>query len=295
MLRNLTRTLHTMTKYTVRQIGQPGTAAYAAYLQNESNQLISPFHDIPLKNGSDFNMVVEVPRWTNAKLEISKDKKLNPIIQDEKKGKLRYVANLFPFKGYQHNYGAIPQTWENPQHKDADTGYFGDQDPVDVCDISQAVSYTGEVKPVKVLGCLAMLDEGETDWKVIAIDTRDPLAEKMNDINDVEEHMPGLLKATVDWFRDYKVPDGKPRNEFAFNGEYKNREYALRVLDLCHQEWKDLVEGKTEDPKINLACTVVDNIKSFDVKHGDDIGEGVVITGKGDVFGDETWYYVSKM
>jgi inorganic pyrophosphatase len=33
---------------------------------------------------------------------------------------------------------------------------------------------------VKVLGVMAMLDEGETDWKVLAIDIKDPLAAKMN-------------------------------------------------------------------------------------------------------------------
>ena len=30
-------------------------------------------------------------------------------------------------------------------------------------------------------------------------------------------------QATVDWFRIYKVPAGKPENEFAFNGEAKNK------------------------------------------------------------------------
>lgn len=34
---------------------------------------------------------------------------LNPIKQDVKKGNLRYVANVFPHKGYIWNYGAIPQ------------------------------------------------------------------------------------------------------------------------------------------------------------------------------------------
>ena len=38
----------------------------------------------------------------------------------------------------------------------------------------------GEVKQVKVLGCLALIDEGETDWKIFAIDASDPLAAKMN-------------------------------------------------------------------------------------------------------------------
>jgi hypothetical protein len=36
-----------------------------------------------------YNMVVEVPRWTNAKIEIDLTADLNPLKQDVKKGKLR--------------------------------------------------------------------------------------------------------------------------------------------------------------------------------------------------------------
>jgi inorganic pyrophosphatase len=72
---------------------------------------------------------------------------------------------------------------------------------------------------------MLLLDEGETDWKIIVIDVKDPLAEKLNDINDVEQHMPGLLDATVEWFRFYKVPDGKPVNEVAFGGQFKDMRY----------------------------------------------------------------------
>jgi len=35
--------------------------------------IISPFHDVPLFANSDksvFNMIVEIPRWTNAKMEV---------------------------------------------------------------------------------------------------------------------------------------------------------------------------------------------------------------------------------
>ena len=48
---------------------------------------------------------------------------------------------------------------------------------------------------------MALLDEGETDWKVIVVDVRDPLAGKLNDIEDVERHLPGLIRATNEWFR----------------------------------------------------------------------------------------------
>ena len=48
---------------------------------------------------------------------------------------------------------------------------------------------------------MALLDEGETDWKVIVIDVRDPLASRMNDIEDVERELRDLIRATNEWFR----------------------------------------------------------------------------------------------
>lgn len=51
---------------------------------------------------------------------------------------------------------------------------------MDVCEIGETVGYTGQIKQVKVLGVMALLDEEETDWKVIVIDINDPLAPKLN-------------------------------------------------------------------------------------------------------------------
>ena len=130
----------------------------------------------------------------------------------------------------------------------------GDCDPLDVIEIGEMVAYTGQViitfthfqvKQVKVLGVMALLDEGETDWKVIAIDVKDPLAAKLNDIEDVEKNLPGLLRATNEWFRIYKIPDGKPENNFAFSGEAKNKKYTDEVIHECHEAWKKLIhKGK---------------------------------------------------
>ena len=41
---------------------------------------------------------------------------------------------------------------------------------MDVCEIGELVGYTGQIKQVKVLGVMALLDEEETDWKIIVID-----------------------------------------------------------------------------------------------------------------------------
>ena len=57
--------------------------------------------------------------------------------------------------------------------------------------------FRGTVLKVKVLGVFAMIDEGETDWKVMAIDVNDPLAENLNDIQDVDKIMPGFLKVNT--------------------------------------------------------------------------------------------------
>lgn len=43
------------------------------------------------------------------------------------------------------------------------------------------------------------------------------------DVKDVDQHFPGLIDATRTFFRVYKVPDGKPENTFAFNGECKDQ------------------------------------------------------------------------
>jgi hypothetical protein len=132
--------------------GQLNTTGYRVYIRNSvTNQFVSPFHDIPLKQSDNvYNMVVEIPRWSNAKMEISKTDKFNPIVQDVKKGKLRFVNNCFPHKGYMWNYGALPQTWEDPSVKDETTGCNGDNDPLDVCEIGSKIHERGSVIGVKV-------------------------------------------------------------------------------------------------------------------------------------------------
>lgn len=46
--------------------------------------------------------------------------------------------------------------------------------------LSLQVCSRGEVIQVKVLGTLALIDEGETDWKIIAINVEDPEADNYN-------------------------------------------------------------------------------------------------------------------
>lgn len=190
--------------------------------------------------------------------QISKEELLNPIKQDIKKGKLRFVRNCFPHKGYLWNYGAFPQTWEDPNAIHPETKAKGDNDPLDVCEIGELVARPGEIKQVKVLGVMALLDEEETDWKIMVIDVNDPLAPKLNDVEDIERHLPGLLRATNEWFRIYKIPDGKPENQFAFSGECKNRKYAMDIIRECGEAWERLITGKTNKGDLSLVNSTVE-------------------------------------
>lgn len=247
--------------YSITERGAPNSLDYRAYFKDGSGKVVSPFHDIPLyadKEKNVFNMVVEVPRWTNAKMEINIKEKLNPIKQDVKKGKLRYVKNCFPHHGYIWNYGALPQTWEDPGHVDENTKCKGDNDPLDVCEIGYRVASRGDVLQVKVLGTLALIDEGETDWKILAIDVEDPLAEKLNDIEDIKREMPGFIESTFEWFKIYKVPDGKPLNQFAFDSQPKEKTFALDVISQTHDQWKNLMAGKSEPGGVSLLNTAAE-------------------------------------
>jgi len=62
--------------------------------------------------------------------------------------------------------------------------------PVDVVEIGERRANIGDVLKVKPLAALAMIDEGELDWKIVAISLDDPKASLVNDVDDVEKHFP---------------------------------------------------------------------------------------------------------
>ncbi|CAM9731804.1 unnamed protein product [Chrysoparadoxa australica] len=178
-------------------------------------------------------------------MEIATKEASNPIAQDIKKGKLRaYGGPIF------WNYGCLPQTWEDPSVKHPELGVLGDGDPVDVVEIGSRKLGSGEVVAVKPLGCLAMIDDGELDWKVIAVDVNDPLAKDLNDIGDVENKCPGVISGIREWFRWYKTPDDKPLNGFGFDERALSKKETIEVIEECNVHWKNLVSGNTEQGKM---------------------------------------------
>ncbi|KAK9838124.1 hypothetical protein WJX81_002747 [Elliptochloris bilobata] len=226
-------------RYAPRDTGKPGTLERRIFLQ-ENGRDISPWHDIPLRNSDGtINMVCEIPKDTTAKLEVATGEEGTPIKQDVKKGKPRFYHEPIPW-----NYGMLPQTWEDPQHCDAALGNLtGDNDPVDVVELSGVQLAAGSVHRVRALGAFAMIDEGELDWKVLCVRADLPLAERLHDIADIERELPGELERVMIWFRDYKIPDGKPPNAFGYGGAPLGASLAGRVISDTHALYQDLVSG----------------------------------------------------
>lgn len=223
----------------------------AVHKSGDKDKPISLWHDVNLtyidpttgEDTSYLNFVCEIPKFSRKKYEIATDEVGNPIKQDEKKGKLREFKKGDIF----FNYGCFPQTWEDPTHIHPDAeGCRGDNDPLDVCDIGLRIVKPGEVRPVKVLGILCMIDEGEADWKVVVIDAEDKWAPFLNNIEDVEEHLPGQLTAIREWFRTYKIPDGKPPNVFGLDEKFMDKCYAKEIILECHFAWNSLISGEKQ-------------------------------------------------
>ncbi|XP_077301473.1 uncharacterized protein LOC143922077 [Arctopsyche grandis] len=229
-----------MSSYSTIKTGSKYTNSFKVYFTSDG-EIISPFHDIPYKNGMYFNVVNEIPRFEHAKFEIATKEKFNPIMQDIKNGKVRFVSNIFPASGYPFNYGAIPQTWENPAIKDEKMDAFGDNDPIDAIEIGSRRKGVGEVYKGKVLGAYALVDDGEADWKIVMIDSEDDLADKLNCVEDIKKHMPGLIEHLYIWLRDYKLPDNKPMNKFGLEGKFLDVESAIKIIEKTHLLWKDSI------------------------------------------------------
>jgi len=108
----------------------------------------------------------------------------------------------------------------------------------------------GEIVRARVLGALALIDEGETDWKIIVCNIEDPLVRWIETMSQLEEKKQGAQYMIREYFRNYKIPDGKPQNTFGFGERFLPREKAYELIELHHDHWKKLL--KTGGEKFSL-------------------------------------------
>uniref|UniRef100_A0A8D8YKM6 inorganic diphosphatase n=1 Tax=Cacopsylla melanoneura TaxID=428564 RepID=A0A8D8YKM6_9HEMI len=204
---------------------------------------ISPLHDIPLYsdyNKHIVNMIVETPAWTNEKMQIKLAQPLNPITKG--------INNL----GFITNYGALPQTWQNPNQNDTFTGQKGDGNPLDVFDIGRKTFKAGDIIQVKVLAVMGFNYAGKTNWKIIGLHVDDPRAPEIHNVEGIRKHFTGILKTIINWYTAWL-----PNENITLFEEAKDTAFAYNVIADCNKQWIHLMEGKVKAPQISLLNTYI--------------------------------------
>uniref|UniRef100_A0A7S4M1T4 inorganic diphosphatase n=1 Tax=Prymnesium polylepis TaxID=72548 RepID=A0A7S4M1T4_9EUKA len=255
-MEKLALTMMPSSPYGASDDGEAATFEFRRFLSSDGGR-VSYWHDVPLHApGGGFHAVIEIPRMTKSKMEICTSEACSPIKQDIKKGKLRDYN--MPIKW---NYGALPQTWEQPEHVwQGLEGHKGDNDPVDIVDLSPTPVECGTVIRFKPLAALAMIDEGEVDWKIVGINLADASAAEINSLAELEAKMPGEVDAVREWFTWYKAInpageriEGSEPNVFEFGGKPLDTEATLKIVTEGHSCWHALVSRRCQAGKLKLA------------------------------------------
>ena len=113
----------------------------------------------------------------------------------------------------------------------------------------------GSTTPVVVLGSLELIDEGETDHKIIALRASDPRASSVRSLDDLERSSPGLTARLVDWLKMYKTSDGKGINQLANNERPTSASEAGAIIAECEQRAAGAARGAERAARVLLPHT----------------------------------------
>lgn len=140
------------------------------------------------------NSVIEISAGTNKKIEYNTTARKFEV--DQRGGKDRIIS----FLSYPANYGFIPSTFSDPKKG-------GDGDALDIIVICEALP-TGTIIETIPIGMLKLVDNGEYDYKIIAIPK--DLSKRIIDVTSYEEFIKKYSKAKDIlelWFLNYDTKD----------------------------------------------------------------------------------------
>lgn len=145
---------------------------------------MSPWEKIPLgeKAPEVINVIIEIPKGSQNKYEF-----------DEEFGIFKLDRVIYGSYHYPLDYGFIPGTRSE------------DGDHLDALVIGSNPLFTGCLAEVRPIGLLNMIDSGEPDAKVLAVQAHDPRFDTIKNIKDVETSNPHLLKEIMNFFETYKI------------------------------------------------------------------------------------------
>jgi inorganic pyrophosphatase len=147
-------------------------------------------------------MIVEIPKNSSNKYEY-----------DGEVGVFRLDRSLYSPMHYPGDYGFIPGTLAE------------DGDPLDVLALVNEASYPGVLIYVRPVGMLSMLDQNESDQKILAVPERNP---RFEGIQTIDQVFPHTLREIEHFFEIYKELEGKRTEMRGWRGLNEARE-AIRV------------------------------------------------------------------
>jgi inorganic pyrophosphatase len=133
-------------------------------------------------------------------------------------------------------YGFVPRTYCGPRvHALMPGSTRGDEDPLDICVISERPIARAEViLEARVLGGLPMLDGGEADDKIVAVLASDTIWLDVRDISQLPQQFVARLRH---YFSTYKTLPGE--ESIVEVGEPYSREHAARVIEAAIADYED--------------------------------------------------------
>lgn len=160
------------------------------------------WHDINIKRitPQDFIAVIEIAKGSKKKYEL--DKETGMIILD----RILHTSTHYPA-----NYGFIPKTLSE------------DGDPLDVLVLSAEVFEPLTLVRCYPIGVIKMIDDDETDEKIIAIPKGDPSMNSYSDIGDLPEH---IFNEISHFFEVYKHLEHKKTSIKEVDGRFE----ALEII-----------------------------------------------------------------
>ncbi|MES2307327.1 MAG: inorganic diphosphatase [Verrucomicrobiota bacterium] len=162
---------------------------------------------------------IECPMWSKIKYEL-----------DKKSGLLQVDRILHSAVHYPSNYGFIPMT------------YCGDKDPLDILVIGQESVTPGCLMHARPIGGMHMIDQGEDDFKVIAVHEGDPYYKEVSDISQLSTH---VLTEIKHFFITYKeLEKGKTRPEIeGFAGSVETMDIVRESIKNYNTHKAKLLKG----------------------------------------------------
>jgi len=141
------------------------------------------WHEVKPGTSDDMNVIIEIPKFSKNKYEI--DKETGLIALD----RVMHTAQDYPF-----DYGFVPQTlWD-------------DGDALDVLVLTTYPLVPGILVPTRPVGIMNMIDDGDSDAKLIGVPKKDPRWDHVKDLANINPH---TLKEIEHFFATYKKVQDK--------------------------------------------------------------------------------------